>query len=221
MRILLAEDEVLLAETLKEGLEDQHCVVDLASDGEVALAYARTYPYDAILLDWGLPKLDGASVCRQLRAEGLRTGVIMLTCRDAVEDRVRGLDSGADDYLIKPVHLSELLARIRAQSRRETPRPAPKLVVADLELDPARGTVTRNGQEIALARKEFLILEILMRNPGRLFSKTELMDRAWPADREASSESVRTHIKHLRKKLDAAGSPLIRTIHGLGYKIGS
>lgn len=220
MRVLLAEDEVLLAASLKEGLEDQHCVVDLAPDGDVALAYARTYPYDAILLDWGLPKLDGASVCRQLRAEGLRTGVIMLTCRDAVDDRVHGLDSGADDYLIKPVHLSELLARIRAQTRREAPRPWPRLVVADLELDPATGIVMRNGRQVVLARKEFLILEVLMRSPGRLFSKAELMDRAWPADGDASAESVRTHIKHLRKKLDAAGPPLIRTIHGLGYKIG-
>ena len=219
MRVLLVEDEDLLAASIKEGLEDQHCVVDLARDGEVALAYARTYPYDVILLDWGLPKLDGASVCRHLRAEGLRTGIIMLTCKDAVDDRVCGLDSGADDYLVKPVHLAELLARIRAQGRRAVLRSAPELIVADLRLDPATGVVRRNGQEIQLARKEFLILEVMMRQPGRLFSKAELMDRVWPADCEASSESVRTHIKHLRKKLGAAGPPLIRTIHGLGYKI--
>ena len=219
MRVLLAEDEILLAATLKEGLEDQHCVVDVACDGEAALDFARTYAYDVILLDWGLPKLNGADVCRQLRIEGLRTGIIMLTCRDAIDDRVKGLDSGADDYVIKPVHLSELLARLRAQSRREAPRAASKLVVADREMDPASGTVKRNDREIFLARQEFLILEVLMRAPGRLFSNAELMDRAWPADREASSESVRTHIKHLRKKLDATGPALIRTIHGLGYKI--
>ncbi len=220
MRVLLVEDEILLAETLKEGLEDQNWVVDLAADGEVALAFARTYPYDAILLDWGLPKLDGTSVCRQLRSEGIRTGIIMLTCRDALDDRVRGLDCGADDYLVKPVHLRELVARLRAQSRREAPRPAARLVVADLELDPATGVVTRDGREIPLARKEFLILETLMRDPGRLFSKTELLDRAWPADSAAGDETVRTHIKQLRKKLDAEGPALIRTVHGLGYKIG-
>ncbi|MBU6427681.1 MAG: response regulator transcription factor [Cyanobacteria bacterium REEB65] len=219
MRVLLAEDEPLLAATLKEGLEDQHCIVDLAQDGETALAFARTYPYDALLLDWGLPKLDGASVCRQLRAGGLRTGIIMLTCRDAIDDRVMGLDSGADDYVVKPVHLCELMARLRAQTRREVARPVSRLVVADVQLDPASGVVERNGREIALARKEYLILEVLMRDPGRLFSKTELMDRAWPADCDASPESVRTHIKHLRKKLDAAGRPLIRTMHGMGYKI--
>ncbi len=219
MRVLLAEDETLLAETLKEGLEDQHWVVDVAADGETALAFALTYPYDAILLDWGLPKLDGAAVCRQLRSEGVHTGIIMLTCRDGLDDRVRGLDGGADDYLVKPVHLRELLARLRAQSRREAPRPAARLAVADVELDPATGVVTRNGHEIQLARKEFLILEILMRAPGRLFSKAELLDRAWPADSAAGDETVRTHIKQLRKKLDSEGPALIRTVHGLGYKI--
>src|ERR1700694_3494014 len=170
MRILVVEDEHKLASVLKRGLEEHGYAVDVAYDGDDGLALATAAPYDLLVLDIMLPKLDGLSVCNQLRAQKLHMPVLMLTARDAVDDRVAGLDSGADDYLVKPFAIAELLARLRSLTRRRLPERPPVLAVGDLELDPATHEVRRGAREIDLSSKEFALLESFMRNPGRVLS---------------------------------------------------
>ena len=220
MRLLIIEDERDLAEALKQGLAHHGFAVDLAHDGEQGLALAKTYPYDGIVLDRMLPRLDGLEVCRQLRAGGQAVPIMMLTAKDTVADRVDGLNAGADDYLIKPFAFQELLARVRALTRRHTPARQNLLQAHDLALNLNTGEVSRRGQALALTRKEYMLLAYLLQHPGQLLSPEQILEHAWDFDAEPTAETVRTHIKNLRKKVDQGFEPkLIKTVHGMGYKL--
>ncbi len=218
MRILIVEDEPRLSQVLAQALREHGYAIDLAHDGEEGLGLAELEPYDALILDVMLPRLDGFELCRRLRTGGSAVPILMLTARDAVEDRVRGLDLGADDYLIKPFSLSELLARIRALFRRQ---PAgsrePLLRVGALELDPGTREVRRGGQPVTLTSKEFSLLEYLLRNPGRVLSRDSIVAHVWDYDFSATSNVVDVYIRSLRRKLE--DNSLIRTIRGAGYKL--
>ncbi len=217
MRILLIEDERPIAAVIRRGLEEARFQVDIAADGAAGLAVAAERSYGLIILDLMLPRVDGWSVCRTLRARRDTTPVLMLTARDAVEDRIRGLETGADDYLPKPFDFGELLARVRALARRDRLHRARNIRLADLELDTGAGTVRRAGHEVALTRREYTLLEALAANEGRVLSREAVLDRVWN-DVESTSNTVDVHIGSLRRKLDA-GSPvkLIHTVHGSGY----
>lgn len=220
MRLLLVEDALDLARALTDGLQRHGFVVDGCADGESALAFATSHPYAAIVLDRMLPKLDGVSVCRRLRAQGSNTPILLLTARDAVEDRVEGLDAGADDYLVKPFAFAELLARTRALTRRSAAARTNLLRAGDVVLDLATGRVTRGDTEIVLSAKELTILTALLRHPGRLLTHAQLVDAAWSMDSEVAPEVVRAHIKNLRRKLTAEGrGGVIETVHGMGYRV--
>lgn len=220
MRILIVEDERDLAMALQSGLAHQGFAVDVAPDGTQGMAMALAHSYDLYLLDRMLPGPNGVEICRALRDRGRRAPIVMLTARDTVDDRVEGLDSGADDYLVKPFELKELLARVRAQLRRLAPETSNRLQVADLSLDLATGEVMRAGLPLALSRKEFMVLAHLMREPGRVFTKEQLLDQVWDDPLDPTSDVVRAQIKNLRKKVDEPFDPnLIKTVHGMGYKI--
>jgi two-component system OmpR family response regulator len=194
----------------------------VATDGATAVAMARASAYDAIVLDVMLPRLDGFSACREMREAGVWTGVLMLTARDSVHDRVAGLDSGADDYLAKPFSFSELLARLRALARRgESPRPA-LLTVGDLRLDPATRRVWRGEVEIRLSAKEFTLLETMMRRPGIVFDRSTLLEYAWDYGYENRSNVVDVYIRYLREKVDRPfGRTTIETVRGVGYRLNA
>ena len=220
MRILVVEDARELAEAVCQGLARHGFVVDVCGDGAAALDHARSQPYVGIVLDRTLPKLDGIDVCRALRAGGSQTPILMLTARDALEDRVEGLDAGADDYLVKPFAFPELLARVRALTRRHAATRSNVLRAGDVTLDLASGRVTRGETEVALSAKELAILTALLRHPGRLLTHAQLVDQAWNLDATPSPEVVRAHIKNLRRKLAGGPSPApIETVHGLGYRV--
>jgi DNA-binding response OmpR family regulator len=221
MRLLLVEDDPRVARVVERGLAEAGYAVDVAADGGEGLSLAMQDSHDLIVLDVMLPVLDGLEVCRRLRQAGLRTPVLMLTARDAVPDRVRGLDAGADDYLIKPFALEELLARVRALSRRGADSAVGEsLQVADLVLDVARHEARRAGQPIELTAKEFALLEYLMRNAGHVLTKDQISDRVWGYDSAATSNVVEIYVHYLRDKLDRGYSrPLIRTVRGVGYTI--
>ena len=220
MRILIVEDEHKIAAFLQRGLVEEGYAVDVAYDGDDALDWLLVVPFDLIILDVLLPKRSGVEVARSLRQRGFHTPVLMLTARDAVEDRVRGLDSGADDYLTKPFAFSELLARIRALLRREPSTRASLLQVADLTLDPATHRVARAGVPITLANKEYQILEYLLRNPDRVLTRTMIVEHVWGYDYENESNVIDVHIRSLRRKLDDEQSvKLIHTIRGVGYRL--
>lgn len=220
MRILIVEDEPAIAAAVRRILEDDGHAVDAASDGLAGLEWAGAYPYDAIVLDVILPGLDGFAVCARLRARGDRTPVLMLTARDAVEDRVVGLDAGADDYLGKPFAAIELLARLRALGRRGGGDATPLLRIGGLEIDPAGHLVRRDGLEIHLTAKEFALLEFLARHPGQIFTQERLIDAVWDADFAAESNIVEVYIRSLRRKLDGGRrSGLIETVRGAGYRL--
>jgi DNA-binding response OmpR family regulator len=220
MRVLVVEDEKQIARYLKEGLEQEGHVVHTASDGATALARARSGSYDLLILDWLLPDVDGLSVCQTLRAEGNRTPIIMLTAKDAVSDRVRGLDSGADDYLTKPFEFDELFARMRAVLRRAEVGAPPQLVVADLSLDPAAHTVTRAGKAIPLTPKEFALLEYLMRHAGQVCTREEILQHVWGYEHDPLTNIVDVYIGYVRRKIDRGfDPPLLRTVVGVGYKL--
>jgi DNA-binding response OmpR family regulator len=223
MKILLIEDNEDIADSLVEGLTDQRYVVELAHDGQLGLDLALASPHDLILLDLTLPKLDGLSVCRQLRSLGDHTPILMLTARDAVEERVKGLDVGADDYLVKPFALSELLARIRALSRRGASNLPPILEWELLRLDPSSCEVTYNSQAVSLSPKEYGLLELFMRNGNRIFSRSQIIDHLWTLDQFPEDATIKAHIRSLRQKLKNAGAPedLIETVYGLGYRLKS
>jgi heavy metal response regulator len=218
MRILVVEDERKVASFIRRGLTEEAHAVDVARDGEEALALAEAAPYDCIILDVMLPKRDGLSVLRALRARGRRTPVLLLTARDALEDKVGGLDSGADDYLTKPFAFEELLARVRALLRRGTPEGAGRLRVADLSLDPATRRVERGGQRIDLTAKEYALLEYLLRNRGRAVSRTMIAEHVWDLSFDSETNVIDVYVTYLRKKIDAGHAPkLIHTVRGVGY----
>ena len=220
MRILIVEDEKDLADALARGLRRQGYAADIAYDGEEALVLADVNDYDLIVLDLNLPKIDGVEVCRRIRASGSPVGILMLTARSSLGDRVSGLDQGADDYLVKPFHFPELLARIRAILRREgAPRHA-ILRTGDLVLDANSLKGFFRGTEIALTIKEFAILEYLMRNVGRVVSQEELLEHVWNEDVNMFTHTIKVHIKNIRQKLSAAGAGnLISTVKGRGYTL--
>src|SRR5262249_7118361 len=221
MRLLLVEDDKKAARVLARGFSEEGFVVDVAPSGELGDELAGTNRYDAIVLDWLLPRKDGLAVCRDLRARGIRTPILMLTARDALPDRVTGLDSGADDYLTKPFAFEELLARIRALLRRsELVRP-PVLRVADLALDPLTQRVTRGGAAIALTPKEYAILETLMRHAGQVVSRARIGQSVWEDDPENLTNLVDVHVSHLRRKIDSGDRPaLIHTVWARGFRLG-
>lgn len=222
MRILVVEDEERIAGFIKKGLEEESYAVDIASDGSSALDWVVGASYELILLDVMLPGLNGFEVCRILRERGVTTPILMLTARDEVDDRVTGLDAGADDYLPKPFAFKELLARIRALIRRSTSATTLSTVLklADLELDTVTHQAKRGQREIELTTKEYALLEYLLRNPRRPLSRTLIRESIWDYDYYGSSNVVDVYIGHLRKKLEANGEPpLIQTVRGVGYKI--
>ena len=223
MRVLIVEDERKIASYLKRGLEEQGYAVDTVFTGREALDWADATPYDIILLDILLPEVDGLTVCRELRQRGQRTPILMLTARDAVDDRVNGLDAGADDYLVKPFALKELLARLRAISRRKEDRPKnPILQIADLTLDPLTRRVKRGGKLIELTSKEYAVLECLLREPDRVLTRTQIAEHVWNYDVYNQSNVVDVYIKNLRRKIDNGFDlKLIRTVRGAGYRLST
>ena len=218
MRILVVEDERRIAAFIERGLEEEHYAVDVAYDGEEALDWAAVVDYDLILLDILLPKKDGIQVCRELRDRGSKVPILMLTARDAVEDRVRGLDSGADDYLVKPFAFQELLARIRALLRRQSEVKMAQLQVGDLVLDTVTRRATRAGQVIELTAREYALLEFLMRHPRQVLSRTQIAEHVWDYDFYSTSNVVDVYIGYLRRKIDKDfDQKLIQTVRGVGY----
>jgi two-component system OmpR family response regulator len=220
MRVLVVEDEKKLGELLGRGLREEGYAADVADRGEEALWMARAVEYDAIVLDVMLPGADGFEICRRLRRDRVWTPVLMLTARDAVEDRVVGLDAGADDYLTKPFAFEELLARIRALTRRgQVERPS-VLEVGDLRLDPAAHRAWRGDRELDLSAKEFAMLELFMRRPGLTLSRTQLLDGAWDIAFESRSNIVDVYVRYLREKIDRPfGRDSIETVRGVGYRL--
>ncbi|MCR4433877.1 MAG: response regulator transcription factor [Caldiserica bacterium] len=223
MRILIVEDEHKISTYLKRGLEEQGYAVDAAFTGSEALDWVQAAPYDLIILDIMLPEIDGITLCRELRARGMRMPILMLTARDAIEDRVTGLDAGADDYLIKPFAFNELLARVRALLRRN--QDAPKvntLQVGDLILDTLARRVSRGGKRIDLTPKEYAILELLMREQGRVLTRTQIAEHVWNYEVYNQSNIVDVYIRNLRRKIDDGYElKLIRTVRGVGYQISA
>jgi two-component system OmpR family response regulator len=220
MRVLLVEDEPKMAALLARGLREEGHAADIAGRGEEALWMAQGAPYDAIVLDVMLPGLDGFATCRRLREDGVWAPVLMLTARDAVEDRVEGLDAGADDYLLKPFSFSELLARLRALVRR-APGERPTLVeVGDLKLDPATRRAWRGEFELELSVKEFALLEVFMRRPGEALSRLQLLEAGWDMAFESRSNLIDVYVRYLREKIDRPfGRDSIETIRGVGYRL--
>ena len=220
MRVLIVEDHLKMAGLIRRGLRKEGMAADVAGNGEDALGRAQATEYDVIILDLMLPGIDGFEVCRRLRDEGVWTPILMLTARDAVRDRVAGLDGGADDYLTKPFSYAELLARLRALVRRgPVERPA-ELRIGDLRLDPARRQVWRGEAEIGLSPKEFSILETFMRRPGEVLSRFQLLEHAWDYDYENRSNVVDSYIRLLRRKIDRPfGVETIETVRGVGYRL--
>ena len=218
MRILLVEDDKKVASFIRKGLEEEGYAVDVAADGEAGLFMGLDRLHDLIILDVMLPKKPGFQVLRELRQAKVATPVLMLTARDTVEDKVQGLDAGADDYLTKPFVFAELLARVRALLRRRAEARSPRLQVADLLLDPATRSVTRDGQPITLTNREFALLEYLMRNAGRVLTRTAITEHVWDYDFDSGTNVIDVYVNYLRKKIDAGHEPkLIHTVRGAGY----
>jgi DNA-binding response OmpR family regulator len=220
--ILLVEDERRLAQVVRRVLEEEGNTVDIAADGNDGLAIAKEGSHDVIVLDILLPGMDGIEVCRTLRADRFDTPILLLTALDGVEDRVRGLDAGADDYLPKPFAFQELLARLRALGRRRVQAREPdRLEVADLALDLRRRRAERAGKTIELSPKEFALLEFLVRNEGRVVTRTHILDHVWGYDYSPDSNLVDVYVTYLRRKLDRGHNrKLIRTVRGVGYALG-
>jgi len=214
MRILLVEDDPLLGDGLRAGLRQLGFQVDWVRDGEAAERELRAEPYEAAVLDLGLPRKDGMDVLAAVRRAGLTLPVLVLTARDAVPDRIRGLNAGADDYVLKPVDLHELAARLRALVRRAHGQPQERLAAQDVELDPASRTVSRSGEPIPLSTREFDLLHVLMLNAGRVLSREQIEQHLYSWGREVESNAVEVHVHHLRRKL---GPALIQTVRGVGY----
>jgi DNA-binding response OmpR family regulator len=223
MRILLVEDDSRLADSLAEVLLAQRYIVDLVRDGEAGWQQVTSAPYDLIVMDVTLPKLDGLGLCGRMRDRGLTTPVLMLTARDTSSDKVMGLDAGADAYMVKPFHLEELLAQVRALLRRGQTSFTPVLSWGALSLDPTSYEVSYNRTAIHLTPKEFALLEALLRYGRRVLSRAAIADHIWTWQEAPSEDTIKTYIKNLRAKLRAAGAPkdVIETVHGLGYRLGA
>ena len=220
MRILIAEDDRKVAGFLKKGLKEEQYAVDVCYDGEEALFQAQVNQYDLIILDVMLPKKNGFSICKEIREEGNLTPILMLTARDQLEDKVKGLQEGADDYLTKPFAFEELLARIQALLRRTQNYKTKILKVGELELDPVSRKITREGKPITLTGKEYALLEYLMRNKGRVITQSMIIDHVWDMNYDGLSNVVNVYINHLREKIDKGFSQkYIHTIRGVGYKV--
>ncbi len=222
VRILLVEDDGRIASFVAKGLRENSYAVDVASDGEEALYHASISDYDLIILDIMLPLRDGFDVCREIRRSGSATPVLMLTARDDIDDRIRGLDLGADDYLVKPFDFNELLARLRALLRRNVEIRPPKIVIADLEIDTTSRSVRRGGREIALTTKEYSLLEYLAREQNKVVGRSEIAEHVWDENFDAFSNLIEVYIKRLRTKIDEGFTPrLIHTRRGSGYILGA
>lgn len=222
MRILVVEDEERLAGLIRQGLSEEGHAVDLANTGEDALDWTTIVVFDVIVLDIMLPGISGVTVCRQLRRNRLSTPILLLTARDAIADRVEGLDAGADDYLVKPFAFAELTARLRALCRRPADVTDPVLAWADLRLDPATRQVWNGDALVPLPNKEFRILEYLLRHPGRVLTRAMIADHVWDYDFPNVTNVIDVHIRQLRRKLDQPDVPsIIETVRGAGYRLGS
>jgi two-component system, OmpR family, response regulator len=220
MRVLVVEDEVKMAALVRRGLSEQGIAVEVVGSGEEALVEASAGSYDAIVLDVILPGIDGFETCGELRTRGIWSPVLMLTARGALEDRVAGLDGGADDYLTKPFSFAELLARLRALVRRGQSEGPGQIEVGDLRLDPATRQVWRGEVEIELSSKEFILLEAFMRHPGSVLTRTQLLEQAWEYDFEHRSNVVEVYVRYLRRKIDVPfGITSLETIRGAGYRL--
>jgi two-component system, OmpR family, response regulator len=220
MRVLVVEDETKLRDLLRRGLDEEGYATDVADRGEEALWMANAVAYDAIVLDVMLPGVDGFEICRRLRGNGVWAPVLMLTARDEIDDRVNGLDAGADDYLTKPFAFEELLARLRALTRRAPAERPPVLEIGELRLDPAAHRAWRGEQELDLTAKEFSLLELFMRRPGVTLSRTQLLDGAWDMAFESRSNVIDVYVRYLREKIDRPfGRNSIQTIRGVGYRL--
>ena len=221
MKILVVEDDVRIAKAIAEYLREQNYIVEIATDGEMAWELFEVYPYDLILLDIMLPKLDGFTICRRLRERGNTIPILMLTARDTIEDRVIGLDAGADDYLIKPFNLQELSARIRALLRRGSDLLPAVLEWGDVHLNTSTCEVFYKEQLIPLSPKEYQLLAFFMYHPNRLFSRSQLLEHVWSFDDIPLEGTIKVHIRSIRKKLTAVGcnNRIIETVYGLGYRL--
>jgi two-component system, OmpR family, response regulator len=220
MRVLVVEDATRMAELVRRGLVEEGYAVDVVGCGQDAVWMAAENPFDAILLDVVLPDIDGFEVCRRIRGAGQWAPVLMLTARDGVDDRVRGLDAGADDYLPKPFAFAELLARLRALLRRGTGERPPVLAVGDLTLDPAAREVRRSNTEVSLTPKEFALLEYFMRHPGEVLTRTQLIEHVWDFAFEGDSNVVEVYVRYLREKVDRPfGRDSLETVRGVGYRL--
>lgn len=220
MRILLAEDDADLAQFVRKGLKEEYYAVDVAADGEAGLALALNNPYDLLILDVMLPKLDGLTLCRRVRDKGITTPVLLITARNTVETKVSGFDTGADQFLPKPFAFAELLARVRALLRRGSSQQVAHLQAADLRLDPASHRVWRAEQEIFLTNKEYALLEFLLRNKNRVLTRTAIIEHVWDISYDPMTNIVDAHIRALRAKIDRDFSPpLIATVRGAGYML--
>ncbi len=219
-KILIVEDNPEFLKDLKKTLSFENHTIEAVLDGTAGLDRALLCEYDLLVLDWDLPGVTGVEICRQFRDKGGQTPVLLLTGKREIDDKECGLDAGADDYLTKPFNVRELLARVRALLRRSGNAVTGNvLTLGDVELDPANFKVKRAGVPVKLVPKEFAILELMLRNPGKVFSAEALFSRVWIADEDASPDVVRSHIKNLRKKLEAGGQPaVIHTVHGVGYR---
>ena len=221
MRVLLVEDDARIARFVAKGLREQAYAVDVAGDGDTALYEAAVNSYDVIILDVMIPGKNGLEVCRELRKSGQRLPILMLTARDALEDRIQGLDHGADDYLTKPFEFRELLARLRALLRRSGELRPPKITVADLTLDTAAQSVSRAGHNIPVTTKEYALLEFLARNADRVVGRAEIAEHVWDESFDPFSNLIEVYINRLRRKVDLAGmKPLLHTRRGAGYFFG-
>jgi two-component system OmpR family response regulator len=220
MRVLIVEDEVKMASLVRRGLREEGLAADVAVTGEDALWMAGSTVYDAVVLDVMLPGIDGFETCRRLRSDGIWAPVLMLTARDGIDDRVAGLDGGADDYLTKPFSFAELLARLRALARRGSVQRPAVLTVGELRLDPATRRAWREDSEIFLSTKEFAILETFMRRPGEVLSRYQLLEHAWDYEYENRSNVVDVYVRYLREKVDRPfGRQSIETVRGAGYRL--
>jgi len=220
VRVLLVEDDLRMAAAIRRGLRAEGVVADVATSGLDALGMARGRKFDVVVLDVMLPDVDGFETCRRLRAERMWAPIIMVTARDAIEDRVRGLDQGADDYLTKPFSLAELLARLRALARRGPVERPTVLEVGNLRLDPGSRQVRRGDVEIELSAREFALLETFMRQPGQVFSQLQLLEAAWDLGMEQRSNVVEVYVKYVRDKIDRPfGVKSLETVRGIGYRL--
>ncbi|OBQ21677.1 response regulator transcription factor [Anabaena sp. AL93] len=223
MRILLVEDDIRLAETLAEALSDQLYVVDIAADGEVAWDCTKAINYDLLLLDVMLPEIDGITLCHRVRSHGHQMPILMITACDTISNKINGLDAGADDYIIKPVDLGELFARIRALLRRGNTSSTPILQWGDLQLNPSTYEVSYKNNFLHLTPKEYSLLELLLRNGRRVISRSVIIENLWTSETSPDEHTIKVHLRSVRQKLKAVGAPedFIETMHGLGYRLKS